>query len=268
MRKLKKLEHLLFLIALVSLSLTMVFWLQTRDYSSTAKTILVPSLQNLQKTADQITVRILAKKETIGSGILLFKQNSTYTILTNDHVLRAADPPYRVQTFDNQSYPANVTLRQSALGGNDLAVLELYGVKTDYRVARLERVVDAAAEVFAAGFPLTSNVEEREVIAGVAFRRGKISLKLPQALEGGYQVGYTNQIDKGMSGGPLLDRSGRVIAINGMHAEPLWGDPYVYRDGSRPAAHLNLSQYSWGIPIATIEAEKLNPQNQKLVVTN
>jgi len=48
----------------------------------------------------------------------------------------------------------------------------------------------------------------------------------------GCGIGYTNEIEKGMSGDQ--NREGKVIGINGIHAQPLWGDPYVYQDGTRP----------------------------------
>ena len=74
-------------------------------------------------------------------------------------------------------------------------------------------------------------------------------------MEGGYQIGYTNDIEKGMSGGPLLNARGEVVGVNGVHAYPLWGDPYQYKDGSEPNAALReqMSKYSWGIPIDTFK---------------
>lgn len=46
---------------------------------------------------------------------------------------------------------------------------------------------------------------------------------------------------------------GQVVGINGMHAYPLWGDPYVFKDGSLPCPKMRavMEQSSWAIPIET-----------------
>jgi S1-C subfamily serine protease len=77
---------------------------------------------------------------------------------------------------------------------------------------------------------------------------------LGKALEGGYQIGYTNELKKGMSGGPLLNRWGEVVGINGKHAYPLWNAPSIYQDGSqvRPALNEAIDRYSWAIPVRTL----------------
>jgi hypothetical protein len=40
-----------------------------------------------------------------------------------------------------------------------------------------------------------------------------------------------------------------------VHAYPLWGDPYLYKDGTEPNADLReqMSKYSWGISIETFK---------------
>ena len=57
-----------------------------------------------------------------------------------------------------------------------------------------------------------------------------------------------------MSGGPVMNLSGQVIAINGVHAEPLWGNPYNWDDGTVPSEQdsAKLAESSWAIPIETV----------------
>jgi tetratricopeptide (TPR) repeat protein/S1-C subfamily serine protease len=83
---------------------------------------------------------------------------------------------------------------------------------------------------------------------------------LDKKLQGGYQIGYTNEVEKGMSGGPVLNIQGQLVGINGIHAQPLWENPYVYEDGTQPNDTLKqrMKSSSWAVPIQLLA--KLAPQ--------
>ncbi|MBE8990192.1 S1 family peptidase [Nostoc sp. LEGE 12450] len=219
------------------------------------------SAKQVQQLAELIAVKVLSK-DFLGSGILIHRKGSVYQVLTNAHVLRSGNAPYQIQTPDGLIYAANLSKMSvgvarrrhrsvpSYFKGNDLAVLQFRSPKISYTVASLGHAstLSVGNEVFAAGFPFDSQGIQD---TGFVFRRGQVSLVLDKALEGGYRIGYTNDIVKGMSGGPLLNRAGQVVAINGRHAEPLWGEPYIYQDGTQlePPLLKQMSKYSWGIPI-------------------
>ncbi|MBW4631920.1 MAG: serine protease [Iphinoe sp. HA4291-MV1] len=233
-----------------------------------------PSTQRLgnqlQHKAKSITVKVLSKG-FLGSGILIHRKSSVYTVLTNAHVLKSGNPPYQIQTPNGHMYVADVPSTKDSppyFKDNDLAVLQFRSPKVNYAVASLGSAssLNVGNEVFAAGFPFDF---DRNQDQGFVFKTGKISLILKKALEGGYRIGYTNDLQKGMSGGPLLNRFGEVVAINGMHAEPLWGNPYVYQDGTEPEQPLRekMSKSSWGIPIETWKNAK-NPTPVKLRSTS
>jgi len=203
------------------------------------------SVAQLQEKAAAITVKILST-DFLGSGILLNKQNSVYTVLTNAHVLRADNPPYHIQTPDGEIYKADVPKNMN-FQNYDLAILQFYSIKKIYSVANLGTVPKVGDEVFISGFPVE---EEGEKISFV-FIGGKVSLVLSKALEAGYQVGYTNRLEKGMSGGALLNKQGEVVGVNGMHTYPLWDAPSVFLDGSQAEEklHQEIVGLSWAIPI-------------------
>lgn len=49
----------------------------------------------------------------------------------------------------------------------------------------------------------------------------------------------------------MLNRQGFVIGINGRHSYPLWGNPYVFKDGYVPnqAMRSQMIQLSWAVPM-------------------
>jgi S1-C subfamily serine protease len=57
-----------------------------------------------------------------------------------------------------------------------------------------------------------------------------------KSLQEGYQIGYTNDVEQGMSGGPVLNQSGQLIGINGGLKHPLQGIiAFTFIDGSVPS---------------------------------
>ncbi|MFM6139388.1 MAG: trypsin-like peptidase domain-containing protein, partial [Sphaerospermopsis kisseleviana] len=96
------------------------------------------SVAELQEKATAITVKILST-DFLGSGILLNKQNSVYTVLTNAHVLRADNPPYRIQTPDGEIYQADIP-KNVNFHNYDLAILQFSSIKKVYSVANLGTV--------------------------------------------------------------------------------------------------------------------------------
>ncbi|MBF2064755.1 MAG: trypsin-like peptidase domain-containing protein [Calothrix sp. C42_A2020_038] len=213
------------------------------------------SQPQLQSIASSITVKILGG-DFLGSGILVGKQGQFYTVVTNAHVLRAGIAPYQIQTDDGRLHVALpveklnlVSPYSTSLQEADLALLQFHA-DIDYPLALIASTskLNIGNNVYAAGFPrdMEGNQQQKFVL-----KSGKVSLVLNKALEGGYQIAYTNDIQKGMSGGPVLNHSGEVVAVNGMHAEPLWGNPYVYQDGTEPELFVQkqMQQYSWGIPL-------------------
>jgi S1-C subfamily serine protease len=209
------------------------------------------SLNPLQRRAYAITVKVLAGEDDWGSGILIRRQNNSYWVLTNQHVLWIGDR-YRIQTADGRVHAAK-SISQASFGQDDLGLLQFQSQAINYETAKLgcSKTLSVGTPVLATGFPLPLTEFSSK---GFKFTTGRISLITPKAFEGGYQVGYSNDIEKGMSGGPVLNLQGEVVAVNGMHQEPLWGDPYVFQDGSKPkvASRSILEHSSWAIPMETV----------------
>ncbi|NET45440.1 tetratricopeptide repeat-containing serine protease family protein [Okeania sp. SIO2B3] len=209
-----------------------------------------PSLTDIREQAKLITTKIYSK-DSGGSGVIIARQNNTYTILTNQHVLsQDSDFQYQVKMPDGEIYDAEV-VRNISFAEDDIALLEVRSEK-DYPTANIapkNSPISPKDTVYATGFPY----DKEEVIAN----EGKIIQQLSKSFEGGYQVGYTNDIQKGMSGGPVLNKRGELIAINGILAYPLFGKKYIFDDGITPteAEQELMQKSSWSIPIHTVVSQ-------------
>jgi serine protease Do len=247
--------------------------------ASKLKEIFTPAssqktLTAINDIAADISVKVL-DQEFLGSGFILQQQDNQYLLITNQHVLRAGDSPYRVQTFDGKIYAAKVISSLAQKNYNyDLAVLQ-FTADVDYPVATIGSsfYLEVGEPIYAAGFPSieleskilneppdTDTEAQAKKITGLTLKTGRVAIILNQALVEGYQIGYTNDVKKGMSGGPLLNSRGEVVGVNGKHAYPLWESPELYQDGSQlcPALEKLITRSSLAIPIE--KSIELNPQ--------
>ncbi|MEH2171167.1 MAG: serine protease [Nostoc sp.] len=227
------------------------------DVTKLYRTSTPLSPEQLQQLAKTITVKISAK-ELLGSGTLLQKKGQVYTVITNAHVLRTAKPPYQIQTPDGRVFNASV-LQMPEFKNEDLAVLQFRSPDVVYTVTNIKDAssLQIGDEVFVGGF--ISNLTNQHLSPQAAkifnnqffFTSGKVTLLLKKALEQGYQIGYTNDVRKGMSGAPLLNVYGEVVGINSLHKDPLWDTPEVYQDGSQPDKSLQeiITRSSMAVPI-------------------
>jgi tetratricopeptide (TPR) repeat protein/S1-C subfamily serine protease len=200
----------------------------------------------LQALAKSITVKILTKNGS-ASGTLIAKNGNSYTILTNDHVMNPGES-YRIQTPDGKIYPANVIKEKPAsLKNQDVALFQFQST-AEYTIATLGISAPIAVEqkIVAAGF-VSDNAQ-------LVFTEGQISLLPDKSFQRGYRIGYSNKVQPGMSGGPILNYQGEVIGINAVHAYPISDKIYTYIDNSKPSAaeRQQMRQYSWGLPIYSV----------------
>jgi S1-C subfamily serine protease len=212
--------------------------------------------ETLQQQIRSIGVKVLARGESLGSGILLDRSNGVYTVITNAHVIQSGTAPFQVQTPDGQIYVA--ALVAPPIGQTqDLATLRFQSVDRTYHTAkRATTPIKIGDRVWSAGYPLERRSDNQSNVDnwGLMISRGTISQLLPKPLTGGYNIGYDNPIKKGMSGGPLLNQQGELVGINGVHADPLWDAPNTLEDGSTVHRQLQdqIDELNWAIPISVL----------------
>ena len=84
---------------------------------------------------------------------------------------------------------------------------------------------------------------------------GEVEMVLENPLQGGYDIGYSSILIKGMSGGPTVDGNGMLIAINSLHPDPLWDANIYYEDGRLvdKAYQAKIEKLSMGISAERIK---------------
>jgi tetratricopeptide (TPR) repeat protein len=191
------------------------------------------TIEEINQIAEEITVLIPEKfvggdgqtKEANGSGLIISKQGNTYTVLTAGHVI-CRDPEgecknyrdFKVITHDGNEYKVSTSTIQGLLGV-DLAIFQ-FNSDRNYRLATLGNYELTGEQfVFASGWPDPKFIDKRERFLSV----GKV---LPQSMMPllkifppslGYEMVYTSVTYRGMSGGPVLDTNGQVVAVHGQN---------------------------------------------------
>jgi tetratricopeptide (TPR) repeat protein/S1-C subfamily serine protease len=206
----------------------------------------------LQTIAKQITVRV-RDKERGASGTIFARKGNSYLVVTNSHVVRRINN-INIITADGQKYAAKI-LPNTNFDKFDLAIVEFtsnqkYCLPSEIadRIASFD--INLETPVMSAGYAVS---EDKLVLT-----TGKIQQIISQpSLKDGYEIGYTSDIQPGMSGGAIISNTGNLIGINGISSYPLSNSAYVYTNGKRPT-NTEIQEFrklSWGIPIKTVLAQ-------------
>jgi serine protease Do len=168
---------------------------------------LAPEEVNLR--AKQIVVRI--DGANVGSGSILERQDDTYTVLTNWHVMKNQGS-YTVQTIDGRTHQVTSnSIKQ--LPGLDLAIFQ-FSTDQNYQTAELgdSGSLSEGQIVYFAGYPGELRREDNRYYR---FFTANIVGILPKSTENGYSLIYSGEAFPGMSGGPVFSRDGVMIGVHG-----------------------------------------------------
>ncbi|WP_299402429.1 tetratricopeptide repeat-containing serine protease family protein [Acaryochloris sp. IP29b_bin.148] len=168
------------------------------------------SAVEVSKLAKSVTVRI-SSPAGIGSGVIVQREGNTYSVATAAHVVDRPNT-YEIQTPDQQVHTIKTSGIQT-LQDVDLAVVQFNSNKT-YAVAKMGNANQApeGTSIYVAGFPAQTLALTESIYN---FTEGKVTANATQPLADGYALVYSNSTLPGMSGGPVLDDQGRLIAIHG-----------------------------------------------------
>ncbi|WP_202224630.1 serine protease [Okeania sp. KiyG1] len=224
----------------------------------------------VEAIAKPLTVRLLGEN-IAGSGAIISRKGTEYFVLTCAHVLDSnQENKLTVLTVDGKEYSAQKDTRFN-FRELDLAIVK-FSTNNEYQVAviNVNLNLSLGERVYVAGFP---NYEKKAVnlvptidlgIKPYNLTKGKVIHLLNLSLERGYKIGMSNEIEIGMSGGPVLNQNGELVGIIGRAKYAFGGfDAYRFSDGSQPSEELldELVGASWAIPI-----NKLNQQDNFLEI--
>jgi serine protease Do len=213
--------------------------------------------------AKKTVVRIEASDGGFGSGVTIGRtekgNKNIYTILTAAHVVRNQRISYQIVTpflIDNlgerKRIRINIDPKRNVqiLKDVDLALVTF---ESNYTLAigtiGNSEYADEGSPVYVAGFPKPGQSIKR---TGLQFTGGMVSLRLdtsdgdPKDRNDGYDLAYTNITRSGMSGGPVFDAAGRIVAIHG-RGDRNTPNPQV--EGSTTLSNDEKTGFNLGIPI-------------------
>jgi serine protease Do len=244
------------------------------DAAREARAILAKDVGAIAK---RTVVRIESTDGGFGSGVIIGRSErgtkNIYTILTAAHVVKTQDTSYKIVT----PVPLNSPIGRKRITINldtqrnikiipnvDLAVISFESSYT-FAIGTIGNSEDAdeGSPVYVAGFPKPSRAIRR---IALQFTGGMVSSRLdesdsnPQDRNNGYDLAYTNITRVGMSGGPVFDAAGRIVAIHGQ------GDRNNQIPGEETTSGIATDEktgFNLGIPIQNFL--KFQPQASTIV---
>ena len=239
------------------------------DAAREARAILAREVGSIAK---RTVVRIESTDGGFGSGVIIGRtergNKNIYTVLTAAHVVRTFNTNYKIVTpvpLNNLGERKRITInldprdRVKIIPNVDLAIVSFESSYT-FAVGTIgnSEYADEGSPVYVAGFPKPGKAIKR---IALQFTGGMVSSRLdqsdnnPQERNNGYDLSYTNITRVGMSGGPVLDAAGRIVAIHGQ------GDRNNQGPGEETSIGIPIEEktgFNLGIPIQTFL--KFHPQ--------
>jgi tetratricopeptide (TPR) repeat protein len=188
-------------------------------------TVAAISAVDIDKIATGITVKIIdaENRGDSGSGVIIKQTGNTYTVLTALHVVVKKNGVINAATIklitpDGKSYQLkNIKpLADKNIPGFDLAIAE-FTSNEKYAVAKIGNSDNAVrtTTVYVSGFPAKTGTLND---APLFIRSGEVNAN-GRAQREGYNLFYSNDTLRGMSGGAVLNDNGELVAIHGRFDE-------------------------------------------------
>ena len=229
------------------------------------------SSQEIAETVKNSIVLISYQNESgHGTGFIVPGSTGVCTVLTARHVVEGRS--LNLQTNDQKLHKTNSIQASPNL---DLAVVTFQsgGENCPYPSLNLgdSDSVKQTDQIYISGFP--DRAGGGKLVR--QFVRGSVSGL--DVLDQGYGISYDASTFSGMSGGPVLDTSGKVVAVHGKTDAQIVADlqsqqaslspqqqAALQQAAARVADGVQINTFRWGIPIQTYLANQSNLENQPI----
>lgn len=215
-----------------------------------------------QAVANSIVLISYQNEGGHGTGFIVPGLTGVCTVLTARHVVEGRS--LNLQTNDQKLYKTDSIQASPNL---DLAVLTFKpaGATCPYPSLNLGNSdsVKQTDPIYISGFP--DRAGGGKLVR--QFVRGSVSGL--DVLEQGYGISYDASTYGGMSGGPVLDTSGKVVAVHGKTDAQIVADlqsqqaslspqqqAALQQAAARVADGVQINTFRWGIPIKTYQANQ------------
>ena len=154
------------------------------------------------------SIAVMIDGDCQGSGAIIDRVGENYTVLTANHVVATTGECF-IQTPDGMRYKI---YESRPIARTDLAILQFQS-RRNYTVAQQGNSTNLrpGATVYFAGFPSPGQVDTKR---SYRFYEVRVTSR-PQGSKEGYDLSYGGDALPGMSGGPILDSTGRLVGIHG-----------------------------------------------------
>lgn len=222
----------------------------------------------VEEIATKSTVLITGVRSGSGSGVII-RSNEKYYVLTAKHVVGTEPGPqnqYEIKSYDGNVYLTITAKDYDQLvaytsGDIDLTLIELpIQKKENYTAAKLSRGLSESISVWVSGWQkclpepqyaftpgkISENLLSKSDIGQLSAKDDELYLKDKDSnYQDGYRLKYTNATQSGMSGGPVFNGDGSVVAIHGTAG--VGKDTKLQKCQSLNNPNLGNN---WGIPIS------------------
>lgn len=227
----------------------------------------------VEEIARKTTVQLVGCRGQLGSGVIISSKEGKFYVLTGYHAIGGRPGKAgncQVITYNGKTLEINARNYEHLVRIDselDLAIIELPSQGNEnYTAAKLSSYLEASQTVLISGWKNCLPEREYEFNPGniVKILSSKSDLSKISGDEEllynkeidyqeGYRVNYTNPTMRGMSGGPVFDADGRVVAIHGKAG---------FAPGARITKDCSALNHGngWGIPIDLFSGSSLTKE--------